>query len=119
VAGRFPLLTDENVLGPLIEGLRARGWDLVRTVDVFGERSVDETIFAFAAEHGRVLASTDRDCLAIAGRWIQEGKPFRLIYWHPGRHQRGPIGPLIDAFEALAAKPTAFACAIEYLKPKT
>jgi Domain of unknown function (DUF5615) len=66
VAGHFPLLTDENVPGPLIEGLKARGWNVLRVVDVFGERSVDPEVFAHAAERGLVLASTDRDCLVIA-----------------------------------------------------
>ena len=33
MAGRFPLLTDENVQGPLIDGLKARNWDVVLTVD--------------------------------------------------------------------------------------
>ena len=40
--GRFALFTDENVDGPLIKALSARGWDMVRAVDVFGERTEDE-----------------------------------------------------------------------------
>jgi hypothetical protein len=111
VPGRFPLLTDENVPGPLIEGLRARGWDVLRVVDAMGVRSVDETV-----EHCRVLVSTDSDCLVIARRWIEGQHRFRLIYWQQGRHQRVPFGSFIDAFEALTTRDDAFATGIEYLR---
>lgn len=77
--GRFPLLTDENITGPLIQGLRDKGWDVVRTIDVFGERSVDEPLMIWSVEHGRVLVTTDTDCLAIAHRWLQELRSFRKI----------------------------------------
>ena len=78
--GRFPLVTDENIPGPLIEGLKVRGWDVALIIDVFGQRSVDERVFTHAAEQGRVLLTTDIDCLVIASRWLDEGRPFRLIY---------------------------------------
>jgi PIN domain-containing protein len=76
VAGRFALFTDENVDGPLIKGLAARGWDVVRAVDVFGERTDDETLFAYAASHGRVFVTRDRPAEAIAIRWLAEGRTF-------------------------------------------
>ena len=47
--GRFALFTDENVDGPLIKALSARRWDVKRAVDVFGERTDDEALFALAA----------------------------------------------------------------------
>lgn len=53
--GRFALFTDENVDGPLIKALSARGWDVVRAVDVFGERTDDDVLFSYAAEHRRVF----------------------------------------------------------------
>jgi hypothetical protein len=84
-------------------------------VDVLGQRSVDEVVFLHAAEAGRVLVSTDTDCLTIARQWLETDRAFRLIYWHQGRHQRGPVAPFIDAFEALTQKGEAFAAGIEYL----
>jgi hypothetical protein len=116
VLGRYPLLTDENVPGPVIEGLRSRGWDVVLTVDVFGQQSVDETLFEYAVQEGRVLVSTDTDCLATASDWLDEGRTFRLIYWHQGRHQHVRVGSFLAAFEALAAKQDAFAGCVEYLQ---
>ena len=47
--GRFALFTDENVDGPVIRALSARGWDVVRAMDTFGERTDDEALFAYAA----------------------------------------------------------------------
>ena len=114
--GRFPLLTDENVSGPLIEGLKRRGWDVLRVVDVFGEKSVDEIVMTWATEQGRVIVSTDTDCLAIGHHWAEEGRPFRLIFWPQLAHQRAPVGPFLAAFDALSAKENAFAACIEYLE---
>ena len=113
--GRFALLTDENVKGALIAGLRSRGWDVLRAFDVFGQGQVDDTIFAFAAEHNRVLVSTDPDCLAIAVKWLDQGRAFRLIFWQQGKYEHAPVGALLAAFEALTTSETAFAACIEYL----
>lgn len=116
MSGRFPLLTDENVPGPLVEALHSSGWDVAKVIDAFGQRSVDNLIFAYAVEHGRVLVTTDTDCLSIAKRWLEEGRSFRLVYWHQGRHQRVPPAQLVRALEMLSAKGDAFASCIEYLK---
>ena len=114
--GRFPLLTDENVQGPLIEGLKANGWDVVLTIDVFGQRSVDDPVFEYAAQHGRVLLSTDVDCLIIAARWIEQGRRFRLVFWNQGPHQHVRVGSFLQAIETLAGKQNAFTASVEYLK---
>lgn len=115
---RFPLLTDENIDGPVVEGLRQRGWDLASVHEVFGQRSVDETIFAHAAEQGRVLVSTDKDCLRIARRWAEAIRPFRMVYWDQFEHQRVHVPHFLAAFEALAERPDAFAAWLEYLDPQ-
>jgi hypothetical protein len=116
VPGRFPLLTDENVPGPIVDGLRSSGWNLVRVVDVFGEKSVDETVMAWANEQGRVIVSTDTDCLAIGHRWTRDGRLLRLIFWPQFQYQRTPVGSFLAAFDALAAKDNAFVACIEYLE---
>jgi hypothetical protein len=116
VPGRFPLLTDENVPGPVIEGLKAAGWEVVLTVDAFGQRSVDRVLFSHAAEQGYVMVTTDTDCLAIAKEWSAAGRRFKLIYWHQGRHQKLRVGRFVEAFDRLAAQESPFAACIEYLK---
>jgi hypothetical protein len=115
VAGRFALLTDDCVAGPIVDGLKRSGWDLVRVVDVFGQKSVDETVMAWATENGRAVVSTDRDCLAIGRRWLGDGRAFRLVYWEQFRYQRVAAGPFLAAFEALAANESAFSACVEYL----
>lgn len=114
--GRFGILTDENIDGPVTQGLRAHGWDVVLTIDVFGEESDDDVIFKWAVDHDRVLVTSDTDCLATARRWLEEGRSFRMVYWHQGRHQRVRVGRFVEAFEELAHKEHAFAACLEYLK---
>jgi len=116
VAGRFPLLTDENITGPLVGGLRSRGWDGVTVHEIFGEESIDEVLFAYAAERGRVLVTTDEDCLVIGHRWLAEGRSFRLVFWQQGPHQHVRVSPFLEAFEALAGRAGAFVAGIEYLR---
>jgi hypothetical protein len=111
----FRLRTDDCVHGPLVDGLTRREWDLLRVVDVFGQESIDEPIMAWAVEHDRVIVSTDTDCLAIGRRWLDQGRPFRLIFWPQLPYQRVAVGPFLAAFDALAAKENAFAACIEYL----
>ena len=41
MAGRFPLYTDADLYGPLVEGLRRAGWDLLRAIEVYPERTLD------------------------------------------------------------------------------
>jgi predicted nuclease of predicted toxin-antitoxin system len=116
VAGRFPLFTDENIDGPIIQGLRHRGWDVQHAEEEFGEKTKDTPIFEHAAKQERVFVSTDHDILPIAKKWIQEGRPFRLIWWEQMETQRILLPVVLDAFDALAAKPNAFAYPIEYLR---
>lgn len=113
--GRFALFTDENVDGPLIKALSARGWDVVRAVDVFGERTDDDVLFSYAAEHRRVFVTGDRPAEAVAIRWLREGRGFRGMI----RCQTGVmgVGDLLTAFERLAEIQDPFGgYAIVYLK---
>jgi hypothetical protein len=58
VAGGFPVYTDADVHGPLIAALRARGWDLVRAVELYPQGTADAVHFE-AAKQNRVLISTE------------------------------------------------------------
>lgn len=94
MAGRFALFTDENVSGPVITGLIARGWNVVRTIEVFAEGT------EHAAQDDRVMVSTDLDMLAIAEAWLRDSRPFRgLVRWEQELQKRVRAGHFIDAFE--------------------
>jgi predicted nuclease of predicted toxin-antitoxin system len=67
VAGRFPLLADACVNDYLVQGLKARGWDVVRAVDLYPEATKDEVLFARAAAEGRVFVTNDRPADLCSG----------------------------------------------------
>ncbi len=113
---RFPLFTDENVDGPIIRGLRQRGWDLQHATEEFGERTKDTPLLEHASGLGRVFVSTDKDMLPIGKRWLKEGRAFRMIWWAQEETQRILLSAVLDAFEDLAANENAFLYPIEYLK---
>ncbi len=104
--GRFPLFTDENISGHLIKALVSRGWDVQRAVDVFGERTDDERLFAWAAEQGRAFVTSDRPAEAIAIRWLQERRAFKGMIRCPT--EKMAVGDVAAAFENLAERDNPF-----------
>ncbi len=118
MAERFPLFTDENVDGTVVEALRREGWDVVRAVDTFGEKTDDAELFEWAVTNGRVFVTTDNRIEAIAQRWLAQWRPFRMVRWLQERQLHASPGAFVRAFEALMQKPDAFAYSIEYLKPE-
>jgi len=119
LAAGFPLFTDNHVRQQIVLGLRSRGWDVLRAIDVFVERTDDEVLFAYSAEHGRVFVSSDEPAQEIPKRWLREGRAFRgMVCWPQRHHQRLTDGDFIAALEDLARDPLAFAYPIRYIKPK-
>lgn len=109
VAGRFPLYTDADVQGQVVEALLAAGWDVLRAIDAFPERIMDPVHFEEAARLGRVLVSNDRRLTVIAHTWLVEGRPFRgMITWPQAHYETASAGAFLRAFEALAAKGDPF-----------
>jgi hypothetical protein len=121
VAGRFPLYIDNDLRGPVVQGLRNAGWDLVRGIDLLSQNAADELHFAKAAELGRVLVARDAGHIATARRWLAAQRPFRgLITWPQTANARTPAGAFVRAFEELALRvddPFAFQ-RIHFLKAK-
>jgi hypothetical protein len=118
VAKPFRLLVDNQIRQPIVEALSHAGWDVVRAVDVFGERNEDEVIFDYAAAQGRVFLTNDKGIHAIAHRWLREGRAFRMVYWWGEHRRRMSDGEVVEAIEALTSRPEAFAYPIEYIKPR-
>jgi len=118
VVTRFRLLVDNHVRQSIVDALCRAGWDVVRSVDLLGEKNVDEELLVWAAAHGRVFATCDKLIHQIAHRWLVEGRPFRMVYWWLGRYREMTDGDMVAAFEAIAAKPNAFFYPIEYIKPQ-
>jgi hypothetical protein len=109
VTGRFPLYTDADIHGPLVEGLMRRGWDVARAVDHYPEGVDDQVHFERAAREGRVLASNDLDQILIAEGWLAASRSFRgLITWHKTDERWLSVGALLDAFDAIAGEEDPF-----------
>jgi hypothetical protein len=120
VAGRFRLYTDTDVDGPVVKALSTTGWDVLRGIDAYPERTKDDVHFTRAAKEGRVLVSNDRDMKAIAVAWFAEGRSFSGLAWWPRSHYAvmSP-GDFVEAFEELARQDDPFGLyPIVHIKPR-
>jgi hypothetical protein len=89
----------------VVNALAHAGWDLLRAVDVFPEKTKDASHFERASALGRVLVSNDRDMLDLAYRRLEQGRSFRgLVWWHRNRYREMSPGDFLREFEALAAR---------------
>ena len=119
MAGRFPLYTDADLHGPLVDGLIERGWDVLRAVDAFPEGTDDRTHFDRDVQEKRVLVAYDVHQRKTALEWVEAGRAFPgLITWRQKHHERMSVGGFLEAFEALAAEEDPFAYPIRYLSPQ-
>jgi len=109
VAGRFPLFTDNHVQQAVVEGLLQRGWNVVRAIDVFPEKTRDEVLLEYAASQGRVFVTNDEPIEKTAVLWLSQGRSFPgLVFWEQQDYQAMTTGGILEAFEAFAEKDNAF-----------
>jgi predicted nuclease of predicted toxin-antitoxin system len=91
------LLTDEDINGDVIQGLRRRlpNMDLVRAQEVGLRTKDDQLILEWAAREGRIVVSNDRDSMiGFAYERVGQGLPMPgLFVLRP----RATIGDVIDA----------------------
>jgi hypothetical protein len=120
VAGRFPLYTDADINGPVVQALLDHGWDVLRAIDVFPEGTDDEVHFAYAAQQSRVMVGNDIDVKLLAERWYLEQRPFRGLVWWPREHYRRlKPGDFVEAFEELACQDDPLAVyPLVHLRPR-
>ena len=119
MAGRFPLFTDACVNEHLVQALKHTGWDVVRAIDLYPEKTTDPVLFQRAADDDRVFVTNDRPAEAIAIRWLTEGRPFRgMVAWPQEDYEARRIGDFVHDFEALAQEDDPFAYPIRYLKAR-
>lgn len=119
MAGRFPIITDENTAKGIATALIERGWDVVRGVRTVVPGTDDEELLLKAVELKRVLITRDGDLEVIAHQWLREWRSFPgVIFWRQQvRQERVRMGAALDAIEALARQDDPFAYPIVYLKP--
>ena len=109
MAGRFPLYTDADIQGPVIEALKKAGWDVVRAIEAFPAKTKDPVHFQRAVELGRVLVTNDDGQRQRARAWYEEGRAFPGVIWWPQVDYEGRTpGDFLRAFEALAQQEGPF-----------
>ena len=119
MSGRFRVLSDACVNEHFVRALRNRGWDVVRAIDLYPERTPDEILFERAATDDRVFVTNDRPAEAIAIRWLEEGLRFRgMVAWPVEAYEHRSIGDLVEDFEALAKESDPFAYPVKHLKAR-
>lgn len=93
-------LTDEHVPNALVDGLRARGVDVVRVVDVGLAATPDPDILEWAAGQDRLLITFDRQTVpGFAYARVHNGAPM------PGvivLHGALSLGVMIDELHIVA-----------------
>ena len=95
------LYTDENVLGPIVSALRARGIDVLTAWEDGRAKTDDRRILDRATELNRVLFSQDADLLIIATARQRAGDlTFSGVIY---AHQNEPIGQCVDALELMVS----------------
>jgi predicted nuclease of predicted toxin-antitoxin system len=94
------LYFDQHVPGPVAEGLRRRGIDVLTTEEDGAKSREDQTLLDRAAVLGRVMVTNDNDFLSIAAAWMAEDRLFAgLVHLTT---QRIPFGKAIEDLELIA-----------------
>ena len=109
MAGRFPLYSDADLHGPVVSALKRAGWDVMRAIDAYPERTPDSVHFERAAREQRVYLANDSDIPSIAREWLAAGRPFRgLIYWPRSHYRSMSPGDFVRTLDGLAAADDPF-----------
>jgi hypothetical protein len=112
-----PLLIDENIDGDVVSGVRRRypQLDIVRVQEVGLRTAGDPVLLEWAAKHGRVIVSKDRQTLiGLALDWVSAGLPM------PGLlvlKERASIGQMIESvlIAGLCSTPGEWDNLVQYL----
>jgi uncharacterized protein DUF5615 len=116
---RFKLITDEHWSKAHVKALKDAGWDIVRVVDVLGQKTEDPDILAYCDKEARVWVTTDQSARGHITNWLAAGKPLPGVVIGIQRHREDITpGALLRFLEKLAAEATPFASLIRYVKPE-
>jgi predicted nuclease of predicted toxin-antitoxin system len=89
---------DHNLSPRFAHDLRHHGYDAVHAQEVGNDRASDEVHLAWAANHGRTIATNDLDDFPVlAQRWVLAGRSHAGIILVVGSHRR-PYGETLRRF---------------------
>ena len=106
---------DHHVQGPVAEGLRRRGIEVITAWEDGARQLPDESLLTRATELGCVLVTNDEDFTVIAAAWQALGRPFAGIVYMT--RQAIPYGTLIEDLHLIAETytPDEMLNRVEYL----
>ena len=119
MARRFRLLTDEHFPTSVIELLRKEGWEVQRIIDAPGKATLDDKVFAYAAENGFLWVTSDERAQRYPRQYLKEGRSFvgMLVWTQPSRYRMRP-GDFLRQLEALEAEENPFAYGLRHIQPE-
>ena len=117
MSGRFKVLTDEHWSRAHVKAAREAGWDVVRVVDVLGQKTDDPEVLAYSAANGCVWITSDERAKGHVTRWLSSGKTLPGVIIIPQRHRHSP-DRLVRLLERLALEEAPFAGVIRFLTPE-
>ncbi len=112
--GRFKVLTDEHWSKAHIKATREAGRDVIRVVDVLGQKTDDPAVLAYCAANGCVWITRDERAMGHVTKRIGSGKTLPGVIIVPQRHRVTP-GRLVRFLERLASEEAPFAGVIRFL----
>ena len=106
---------DQHVQGPIAEGLRRLGTDVLTSEDDGMKRAEDDELLERATALGRILVTNDEDFTVIARTWQATGRPFAGIVYIT--QQQIPYGRAIEDLQLIAEgyTPDEMANRVEYI----
>ncbi len=84
---------DVHVPFPIVQGLRARGMDVVTAQERGQQRADDDVLLSQSLQERRVMLTSDHDFLRLAASLSAQGQQFAPIFFWP--QQARSIGELI------------------------
>jgi predicted nuclease of predicted toxin-antitoxin system len=97
----WPLYMDHHVPWAVTSALRLRGYDVLTAAEDHSSDRDDHTLLARATQQGRIFVTQDRDLLALAKSWRDQGQLFCGIVFT--RQQQLSYAELIEWLELIAS----------------
>lgn len=83
-------LSDIQLKGAIVKGLRQHGVDVERSQDRGLCGADDETVLATATAEGRIVLTNDTDYIRISFAWQAAGRNHAgIVYWHQQKYTVG------------------------------
>jgi hypothetical protein len=96
--------TDEHIDRAIVEQLRRRGINVLRSEDVGMKGADDSVLLEYATQNGYAFLSMDDDVTGLHTEWLKSGRRHGGIFYAPMAQFKGQqgIGPIVRECTTLA-----------------